>query len=89
MTEIETMAQNMNPQKVATLGEVKALFRSGRIRKVFVWCNWQGDDGDYIEVTKSAFLRSIGADVAFHRDGRHPDTEIKAEIRYGDELYIC
>ena len=50
-----------------TLGEFKKALKD--CSTLYVWVNWQGDEGDYIEVPKSKFLKSIGADVP--NDGAH------------------
>ena len=72
---------------VRDLGELKQAMK--KAKAVFVWCNWNDDDGDYIPVTKSAFLRAVGADTP--NDGAHGGrcngTVIRAELR-GDELYV-
>jgi hypothetical protein len=82
------MVATMTYTKLATLGELKAAIR--KAGAVYVWCNWEGDDGDYIEVRKAAFLRSIGADSPFEEsgDGGRPDwTPVHAELR-GNEVYV-
>ena len=50
-----------------TLGEFKKALKDCSV--LYVWVNWQGEEGDYIEVPKSKFLKSIGADVP--NDGAH------------------
>lgn len=52
---------------LSTLGRLKEAIKE--CKKLYVWCNWQGDDGDYIEVSKAAFLRSINANTP--NDGAH------------------
>jgi hypothetical protein len=70
-----------------TLGKLKQALKTARA--VYVWCNWQGDEGDYIAVSKIGFLRSIGADTP--NDGAHGGrgdwTPVRAELR-GDQIYI-
>lgn len=74
--------------KLPTLGAVKAAIK--KATAVYVWCNWEREDGSYIKVPKKAFLESIGADTPFDpsgHGGRHDATAIHAEMR-DDELYV-
>lgn len=75
------MTANEIETRVSTIGELKAALKLSR--EVYVWCNCYGDDGEYIETTGPKLLRSIGADVPFHRDGRHNDSEFYAIVRDG------
>lgn len=61
-----------------TLGEFKKALKD--CETLFVWVNWQGDDGDYIEVPKSKFLRSINADTP--SDGAHGGRMDETPIDY-------
>lgn len=72
---------------LTTLGELKATIR--RAKTLYVWVNWQGDDGDYIAVSKAAFLRGIGADSPFDgaHGGRHDGTHVRAREDDGD-VYV-
>lgn len=77
-----------------TLGELKAAIRTAKV--VYVWVNWEGEDGDYIAITKASFLRGIGADTPAEYDaegnptghgGKMDHTACRAELR-GDEVYV-
>ena len=74
--------------RLADLGELKRAIKTAGA--LFVWVNWEGDDGDYIQVAKSSFLRSIGADTPYEEsgDGGRPDwTPVRAELR-GNDVYV-
>lgn len=74
---------------IYTLGELKEAIR--KADAVYVWTNWEGDDGDYILVQKKTFLRCIGADTPWEESGhggRCDETMVKAEMR-GNELYVA
>lgn len=72
---------------MGTLKELKSAIRA--CQTLYVWCNWQKDDGDYIEVPKAKFLRSINADTP--NDGAHGGRmdETPAAFRIEDnDVYI-
>jgi len=70
-----------------TLGAFKTCLKNFPGLPIYVWSNWQGEDGDYIQVSRSAFLLGIGADVAYHRGGRHNATQMTFDKR-DDGIYI-
>jgi hypothetical protein len=74
--------------KIRTIGDLKRAIREGRVRKVFVWCNCYGDDGDHFEVSKAALLRGCNADIPFHRDGRPDGAEFYGYIDPDGDLYV-
>lgn len=72
-----------------TLRELKIALKVAK--NVYVWCNWTQDDGDYIEVTKRGFLRSIGADTPNDgaHGGKHDSTPVAFRIEdNGTSIYI-
>ena len=73
---------------MSTLGELKKAIKD--TNTVWVWCNWQGDDGDYIEVNKKKFLKSIGADTPYDgaHGGKHDNTQARFHVRDG-EVFVC
>jgi hypothetical protein len=77
---------NDNHDRVRTVRELKDVLR--RVKRVAVWCNCYGDDdGEYIETTKAALLRSIGADVSHESGGKSDGYEFYAYVG-GDTLYV-
>ncbi len=70
-----------------TLKELKLAIKTAT--RVFVWCNWMIEDGDYVETTKPKLLRAIGADT--RNDGAHggrtDTTPCRFRVEDGD-LYL-
>ena len=77
----------MATRALSTLGEFKRALRQHKL-PLYVWCAWEGDDGDYIEVSRAAFLRGIGAAVSFDRGGKCDGHQIHFDVRPGDGIYI-
>lgn len=70
-----------------TLKELKAALKT--CKTLYVWCNWQVEEGDYIEASKPKFLRSIGADTPNDgaHDGLHDNTPINFRVE-SEEIYV-
>lgn len=75
-------------KNIKTIGQLKSAFKS--CAKCFVWVCWNGEDGDYVEVSKASFLRSIGADTP--NDGAYgginDSTFINADCRDDGCVYV-
>ena len=73
--------------QLRTVGEIKKALKGKKY--LFVWCNWQREDGCYIRVLKKDFLTSIGADTPNDgaHGGIHDNTVAHARIE-DDEVYV-
>jgi len=74
--------------EIWTLGELKRKLKVAK--KVCVWVEWEPREGDYIEVPKQKFLKSIGADTPNDgaHGGRHDTTSVKAKLGDNNVIYV-
>lgn len=72
---------------MGTLKAFKADLR--KCARLYLWCVWQREDGDYIEISKAGFLRGINADTP--NDGAHGGRMDATPIDYrweGCDIYV-